>query len=64
MANPNKYLAMKIDASENLPHHYKYILPWGKRLVNSFLSKIIFISYLKLSPRMWMRIILRETNDP
>ena len=63
MANPKKDLAKMIDASENLPHHYKECLALGG-IVNSLISKIIFILYLDLSPRMWMSILSITTNHP
>ena len=49
MANPKKDLSKMIDAIESCPATMKSILTWGKRFINPFISKCIFISYFDLS---------------
>ena len=51
MANPNKDLAKMIDASENLPHHYKEYLPLGENICKFIPFKDYFYFIFGFDPK-------------
>ena len=51
MANPKKDLAKMIDASENLPHHYKEYLALGEKICKFIHFKDYFYFIFGFDPK-------------